>query len=205
MRFWTDERPLRAAGHGDRREAQRSLGIRLIGVGGSARSGRIYLAAGTLVVAFFAFRIVRGVAAAASTWQSAASAGTRATAPMAFARSGWFLAGAAAAGLLIIAVAAGAVRRRPWARPAAMALLGLIGASALGVALFQADALVRGTALPPEVAEVGYDRLLAMWRVGGGAAAFVVALFCAAALRRLTSREMRREFSENDARPTTPL
>ncbi len=157
------------------------------------------------MVAFFAFRIVRGVIAAASSWQAAASSGGRSTAPLAFARSGWFLAGAAAAGGLVIAVAAGAVRRRPWARPAAIALLGLIGTSALGVALFQIDALLRGTALPPEVAEVGYGRLLATWRVGGGAAALIVVLFCAAALRRLTSPEMRREFSEKNARPATLL
>ncbi len=177
----------------------------MIGVGGSPRSGRIYLAAGTLVAAFVAFRVVRGAIAAVSAWQAAAYSAGRSAAPLAFARSGWFLAGLLAAGLLVVAVATGTVRRRPWARPAAIALLGVIGAAALGIALFQIDALVRGSALPPEVAQVGYGRLLHLWRIGGGAAALLIGLFCAAALRRLTSEEMRREFSKNQARRPTPL
>jgi hypothetical protein len=93
------------------------------------------------------------------------------------------------------------LRRRPWARPTAIVLFAGTGAAALGIAVFQLSALARGSAVPAEAAEIGYGPLLSFWRIGGAVAALLLALFCAASLRRFASDEMRREFSGEPRRP----
>lgn len=159
------------------------------------------MALATVVLALVAFRFVRGGIAALSVWQAASTAGARSSSTFLLHHGSSLLIGALAAGALLIAVAAGVLRRRPWARPAAIIFLAVTAAAALGVALFQISALASGSAIPPEVAEVGYGPLLALWRIGGAVAALLLALFCAASLRRFTSEEMRREFSGEPRRP----
>ena len=173
--------------------------------GGSSASSRIFLALGALVVALVALRFVAGGIAAFAAWKtaSAASEAAGAGSPFSFAfrHAGSLLGGALLAGALLVGVAAGVLRRRPWARPAAILLFAATGAAAAGVAVFQLSALARGSAVPADAAEVGYGPMLAFWRIGGAVAALLLALFCAASLRRFTSDEMRREFSGEPRRP----
>lgn len=170
------------------------------GVGGSPASGRIFMALGTLVVALIAFRFVRGGLAAITAWRVASAA---AGAPSSFVFVRTHLAvltvAALAAGVLVVAVGAGVLTRRPRARLTAIGLLAVTAAGAAAVALFQLSALARGSAVPPEAREIGYGPLLSFWRIGGAAASLLLALFCAASLRRLASEEMRREFEGKNA------
>ncbi len=177
-------------------------------LGGSPASSRIFLALGTLVVAVVAFRFVRGGIAALAAWKTASAASTASAAegaasPFAFLfrHAGSLLAGALVLGALLIGLAAGVLQRRPWARPAAILFFAATGAAAAGVAVFQLSALARGAAVPAEAAEIGYGPLLSFWRIGGAVAALLIALFCAASLRRFASAEMRREFSGEPRRP----
>lgn len=179
----------------------------MTGVGGSPASGRIFMALGTLVVALVAFRFARGGLAAITAWD-AASAAAGAPSSFRFVRAhGALLAVTAVVALIaLLAVVSAVLTRRPWARPAAIGLLAVTGAAAVAVAVFQLSALAGGPAVPPETREIGYGPLLSFWRIGGAVASILLALFCAASLRRLASEEMRREFEGKkvDSSEATP-
>ncbi|MFN2632277.1 MAG: hypothetical protein ABR610_02570 [Thermoanaerobaculia bacterium] len=146
-------------------------------------SSRIFLALGTLV------------AASASAAEGAASPYSSLSR-----HAGSLLAGGVLAGALLLVFAAGVLKRRPWARPAAILLFAGTGAAAIAGAVFQLSAR-RGAVVPADAAEIGSGPLLSLWRKGGAVAALLHALFCAASLRRFTSKEMRREFSGEPRRP----
>ncbi len=175
------------------------------GVGGSAVSSRVFLTLGTVVVALVAFRFVLRVISGLTVWQAAASRdGAPSASAFVLQHGTSLLVGGLAAGALFIAVAAGVLRRRPWALPVAVAIFAVTAAVAVGVAVFQISALARGSAVFAGAAEIGYGPLFTFWRISGCVAALLLALFCAASLRRLASDEMRREFSGLPRRPGAP-
>lgn len=168
------------------------------GEGRTSSYSRVFLVLGGLVVAAILLRLGRGLLALFGLWRAvpAGSAQESMSPPPAFfwARPGVLLVLAAALGAVTLAVAAGAIRRRPWARVAAIAMLASGAVLGLAVAVFQVSALVRGVDRTPEAAEIGYDAVLSYWRIAAVLVGFVTAAFCAAALRRFATEDMRRQF-----------
>jgi hypothetical protein len=172
-----------------------------------SRASRVFLGLGALVVAIMALRVVRAGFAALTFLHAAPDAGSGSpTSPGRFAVPDPAALALGAALLLAAAmvIARGALRRRPWARPVSIAALALATAAALTVAAIQILALARTGAPSPEAAEIGYGRILSFWRIAGAGAALLLAVFCGAALRRLTSSEMRREFPDPASRFVPP-
>ena len=151
--------------------------------------GGLVVVAGFLRVVWAFFQVRSGVGRAAS--------GVRASpvlAPLAGVPGRLLLAAGALLLLVVVAVCVGALRRRPWALGASVALLGTGAAAGLGVAVFQLSALLRGVDRTPEAAEIGYGPVISYWRIASVVIGLLVAAFCAAAVRRFASEETRREF-----------
>jgi hypothetical protein len=167
-----------------------------------------FLALGAIAVAWIGYRIVDGIVSA-MTVAGVAARGTNADELP----SGWRMATTHPGPLsvILLMLVAGAVvlsravlLRRPWARLVAMGLLVASGAAGFGVAAFQVRALFRGAGAAAD--EIGYGHLLSMWRALGVIAGVGIALFSVAALARLASDRVRREFgaAREELRPTEP-
>ena len=162
---------------------------------------RVYMALGAIVVGWCLYRLIRVLTAAATIVGAAA----RKPAAIDVLPSGWRFAAThrvlVGSAVLVVGAAAlllahGVLSRRPWARPVAIAVLALFVVAGLAVAVLQLVGLLRGPG--PEADEIGYAHILSFWRFLGVFAGAGIALFSAAALARLSSERMRREF---EARP----
>ena len=162
----------------------------------SSAYSRLFLALGTLVVAWGVFQLVRPffrVRDAIGRTGSGELAGA-VFRPLAGGRCGLLIACLAIAAVVVVAVCAGALRRRPWALGASVALFGLAAAAGLGVAVFQVATLMRGADRTPDALEIGYGPVLSYWRIASIAVGLLVAVFCGAAVARFLSEDTRREF-----------
>ncbi|HYK42507.1 MAG TPA: hypothetical protein VE007_08960 [Thermoanaerobaculia bacterium] len=148
----------------------------------SAYSG-VFLALGSLVVAAAGFRALVGFMRVRGAVASAARA---AGSPV--------IVAAVLLIFVVVAVSVGAIQRRPWALGASVVLLGIGAAAGMGTAIFQLSAMLRGIDRVSDGLEAGYGPVLSHWRIGSVIVGLLVTVFCAAAVRRLSSEEMRREF-----------
>ncbi|MEO8431372.1 MAG: hypothetical protein ABI592_07670 [Acidobacteriota bacterium] len=161
-------------------------------------SSRVFLYLGGLVVAVVAIRFVRATLGAVAVFRGIRRDGEGGVPPAA--PSATAVALVVALLFAILAIAAGVVRRRRWARGAAIALLAATAAAGLVLALIQLSALARGVDRSPEAAEIGYGPVLSYWRIAAIAVGLLAALFSGASLRRLASPEMRRQFDGSPAK-----